>query len=333
MTLFRGILILGRLRGESLDPHTSELIAAARRLRSKLGGRLEIILAGKDGKMASRQAVSLGLNRVHLVQNALFEEPHPGLWAALAEEAAQRIKPALILLTNDDLGRDAAPRLAAAINASVCLDCVQLDVDMKSQSLLQTKPVYGGKAMAVWASPLNGQSVVAMRPYSEKAAEPEPAADAEVKVFKTEIDNSTLTEELIETVEEEKRGKELEEARVVVAGGGGIGSSQGFSLLEELASLLHGALAITRVPADEGWMPSALEVGQTGHIVSPELYIAVGISGAPQHMAGCSRAKVIAAVNKDPEAHIFREADFGVIGDYKEVVPSLIEKIKSMLDA
>jgi electron transfer flavoprotein alpha subunit len=137
---------------------------------------------------------------------------------------------------------------------------------------------------------------------------------------------------LLETTKEEVKGMKLEEAKVVIAGGGGIGSSDGFTMLEELAKVLGGTIGVTRVPCDEGWKPLALEIGQTGHIVTPNLYFAIGISGAPQHMAGCSGSKCIVAINRDPDAHIFKEADFGVMGDYRAVLPALIEKCKTLLE-
>jgi len=134
----------------------------------------------------------------------------------------------------------------------------------------------------------------------------------------------------METTYTEEKGIKLEEAKVIVAGGGGIGGSEGFVLVQELANALGAAVGITRVPSDEDWMPKSLEIGQTGHMVSPSLYFAVGISGAPQHLAGCSNSKIIVAINKDPEASIFGMADFGIVGDYRKVLPALIEKLKAL---
>jgi len=170
-----------------------------------------------------------------------------------------------------------------------------------------------------------------MRPRSSTPAEPDETREGKIISIKIQVDDSKFKTELLETVEEDVKGIKLEEAKVIVAGGGGIGGREGFEMLEELAQLLGGAVGITRVPRDEGWMPSSQEIGQTGHIVSPDLYIAVGISGAPQHLAGCSGAKNIVAVNKDPQAHIFQEADFGVVGDFREVLPILIEQCKALL--
>jgi electron transfer flavoprotein alpha subunit len=145
------------------------------------------------------------------------------------------------------------------------------------------------------------------------------------------INESSVRSRLVETVKRETKGIRLDDAKVVIAGGGGIGSRDGFKILEELAEVLGGTVGVTRVPCDEGWMPTRLEIGQTGHIVTPNVYIAVGISGASQHMAGCSGSKCIVSINRDPEATIFKESDFGIVGDYREVLPAFIEKCKKLI--
>jgi electron transfer flavoprotein alpha subunit len=184
--------------------------------------------------------------------------------------------------------------------------------------------------MAQWASPNCFPHVVTMRPRSEKPSEPDPANPGEIESVAVDIDESQTRAQLITTLQEEDGGIRLEDAKTIVAGGGGIGGREGFRLVRELAQTLGAAVGITRVPSDENWMPKKLEIGQTGHTVSPNLYIAIGISGAPQHLAGCSSSKVIVAINKDPQARIFEEADFGIAADYRQVLPPLIEKIKDL---
>jgi len=157
-----------------------------------------------------------------------------------------------------------------------------------------------------------------------------PSRKGEILTINIDINESRMESKLLETVKEVVKGIKLEEAKVIIAGGGGVGGSEGFKLLEELAKALGGTIAVTRVPCDEGWMPLSLEIGQTGHIVNPKLYFAIGISGALQHMAGCSGSKWIVAVNKDPEAHIFKEADFGVIGDYRNVLQQFIDECRAL---
>lgn len=242
----------------------------------------------------------------------------------------QQVTPSIILFGQTDMGRDIAPRLAARLETSVCMDCIELAVDPETKSLLQSKPVYGGNAMAVWATEDYQPQVVTIRPTVAAQAEPYPSKKGKISQLTVEIDDSMIKGQLLETVKEEIKGIRLEEAKVIVTGGGGIGGRKGFQLIQELAQILGGAVGISRVPCDEDWMPASLEIGQTGHTVSPHLYIAVGISGAPQHLAGCSGSKCIVAINKDPEAHIFKEADFGVVGDYKEALPSLIKRCREL---
>jgi electron transfer flavoprotein alpha subunit len=219
---------------------------------------------------------------------------------------------------------------AAWLGTAVIMDCTELAIDPDTKRMLQTKPVYGGKAMAVWVSKPEPQ-IATLRPRSVMPAEPDTSKKGEITTLSVTIDDSMIKGRLLETVSEEVKGIKLEEAEVIIAGGGGSGGSDGFKLLEELAKVLGGTIGVTRIPCDEGWMPTSLEIGQTGHIVSPNLYVAVGISGAPQHMAGCSGSRCIVAINRDPEAHIFKVADFGVVGDYREVLPTLIEKCKELV--
>jgi electron transfer flavoprotein alpha subunit len=162
-------------------------------------------------------------------------------------------------------------------------------------------------------------------------AEPDASRKGEVKSLSVMINHSMVKSKLLETVKEDVKGIKLEDAKVVIAGGGGIGGVEGFKTLEELARVLRGTIGVSRVPCDEGWKPISLEIGQTGHIVTPNLYIAIGISGAPQHMAGCAGSKCIVAVNRDPDAQIFKEANFGIVGDYRAILPSFIEKCKSLV--
>jgi electron transfer flavoprotein alpha subunit len=228
------------------------------------------------------------------------------------------------------MGRDVAPRLAALLGACVCLDCIGLSIEEGTRNLLQTKPVFGGNAHAVWSSENLCQRVVTLRRGAAEPAERQTSRQGEVIPIRTAFDGSDIKVRLVDWVEEKVQGIKLEEARVIVAGGGGIGGREGFTRLEELARILNGTVGISRVPKDEGWMPGHLEIGQTGRVVRPDLYFAVGISGAPQHMAGCAGAKCIVAINKDPEAHIFQEADLGIVGDYRDVLPKLTEKFKEL---
>ena len=331
MADYQGILICGEVVEGKITTVTRELMSTGRRLSDDLGQPLSLLLIGKDIQELAKEALLLGADRVYTVDGVEFAESHPELYADIMVNVCQQTAPSVIILGQTDMGRDIAPRLAARLGASVCMDCVELAIAPENGLLLQTKPVYGGNAIAVWASADYQPRVVTMRPRVIAPAEPDSSRKGEIVPLNLNVDDSMIKGKLLETVKEEVKGIKLEEAKVIVAGGGGIGGSEGFQLLQQLAQVLGGTIAVSRAPCDEGWMPLSLEIGQTGHMVSPDLYIAVGISGAMQHLAGCLGSKCIVAINKDPEAHIFKEADFGVVGDYRQALPPLIEKCKALL--
>ncbi len=329
----KGILICGELKNKEISSVSKELISTAHKLQSTLDQPLDFLLIGENLQERAEEVAALGVNRVLTVEGPEFSEFHPERLTEIITSVCRQIEPLFILLGQTDLGRDVAPRLAAKLEGSVCLDCVDLAYDQKTEILIQTKPVYGGNALAQWAASRHRPHIVTMRPRSEKPVEPDPSNRAEIIPIPIEIDETQIKSQLIKTLHEEDKGIRLEQAKIIVAGGGGIGGSEGFDLVRELAQALGAAVGITRVPADENWMPKSLEIGQTGHIVGPDLYIAVGISGAPQHLAGCSGSKVIIAINKDPRARIFEEADFGIVGDYRDILPALMEKFKDLSTA
>lgn len=329
MTDSQGILICGEAIDGRITTITKELVNIGRGLSEHLNQPLRLLLIGQSLQEEASEIASLGPD-VYLVDDVPFAESIPERRVAIIAEVYQKAVPSIIIFGQTDMGRDVAPRLAAKLKAAVCMDCVDMTIDPETGSLFLTKPVYGGNAMAIWASSDHKPQIVTVRPRAVVPAEPDTSRKGEIIPLTVEIDSPVFKSKLLESVKEEAKGVKLEEAKVVVAGGGGIGGSEGFKLLEELAQVLGGALGISRVPCDEEWMPANLEIGQTGHVVSPDLYVAVGISGAPQHLAGCSGSKCIVAINKNNEAHIFKEADFGIVEDYQKVIPPLIEKIKTL---
>jgi electron transfer flavoprotein alpha subunit len=331
MADYQGILICGEVVDGEITTVTKELLNIGRRLSDDLSQPLSTLLIGKDIQKAAEEVISLGADKVYIVDSSSSAEPHPDRHVAIIAEVCQQVAPFIILLGQTDIGRDIAPRLAARLRATVVMDCTELAIDSETKQLLQTKPVYGGNAIAVWVSESHEPQIITLRPRAVMPAEPDASRKGEIITLSVTVDDSMVKSKLVETVKEEVKGIKLEDAKVIVAGGGGIGGSDGFKLLEELAKVLGGTVGVSRVPCDEGWMPLSLEIGQTGHIVSPSLYIAVGISGASQHMAGCSGSKYIVAINRDPEANIFKVSDFGVVGDYRQALPPLTEKCKALV--
>jgi electron transfer flavoprotein alpha subunit len=326
------ILICGEAMNAKISSVTTELLHAGSTLCDTLGGSLHVLLIGTDLEKVASSAITLGADKVHLVSGDPFEETSPESYLRVIANVCACLELRLVLFGQTDMGRDIAPRLAARLNVPVTLDCVALNVEPETRSLLLTKPVYGGNAMAVWKSGGQNTQIATVRPRVFEPAEPDDSRQGEILTVPKIEEEPQQKVELVKTVREESKGIRLEDAKVVVAGGGGIGSKEGFHLIAELAQTLRGAVGISHVPSDEGWMPKNLEIGQTGHMVSPDVYIAVGISGAPQHLAGCSGSKFIVSINKDPEANIFKESDLGIVGDYRKVLPPLIEKLKSFLN-
>jgi electron transfer flavoprotein alpha subunit len=238
--------------------------------------------------------------------------------------------PQVLIIGQTSIGRDLAPRLAFRLNTAAALGCLELAIDPSSKKLLQTKPVYGGNALAVFTTDSFPQ-MATVRPKAMTPLAPDQSRKGEVIKVEAGLDASAVRAKVLEKVPEEVEGIKLEDAEVVVGGGRGIGSAEGFVQLEELAKLLKGAVGATRPPCDNGWVPAGAQVGLTGKIITPDLYIAIALSGSSQHMSGCSGSKTIVAINKDPEANIFREARFGVVGDWKKVVPALTEKLKELM--
>ncbi len=238
--------------------------------------------------------------------------------------------PRVLLLGQNSVGRDLAPRLAFKLGTVASMDCLKLAIDPNSKLLLQTRPVYGGNAQAIFTSETFPQ-IATVRAKAMSPLELDTGRKGEIVPIDAGLTSASIRTKVLQKVKEEVTGIKLEDAEAVVAGGRGIGSVEGFKQLEELAGLLEGAVGASRPPCDQHWVSDALQIGLTGKIVTPNLYVAVALSGSSQHMAGCSGAKTIVAINKDPEANIFKEARFGVVGDWKKVLPAFVNKVKELL--
>jgi electron transfer flavoprotein alpha subunit len=324
------VVICGEMTEGKVAMVTRELLKVGRKLADELNQPLSALLIGENIEAPAREVVTLGADNVYLIAGPPFGGSHPDQYIALITAACRQLSPSVLLFSHTDLGRDVAPRVAVRLKGAVTTDCTRLSVEQGTKRLIQEKPVYGGNAIAVWASEPGILQIVTVRPRASMPAEPDTSRKGEVVPLAISPDSCLSKSRLLETVREEVKGIKLEDAKVVVAGGGGIGSSEGFNLLEELAGVLGATTGVSRVPCDEGWMPLSLEIGQTGHYVSPDLYVAIGISGAPQHMVGCAGSKLLVAINRDPDANIFKEADLGVVGEYRQVLPSLIERLKAL---
>ncbi|HEU65571.1 MAG TPA: electron transfer flavoprotein subunit alpha/FixB family protein [Chloroflexi bacterium] len=327
----KGILVFGELADGKLAAITTELLGCGRKLAGDLKEDLSCLLASDTVGEASKEAVAFGADKVYVVEHPALKEYQADAYMQVAENLVKDISPRIILIGQTSIGRDLAPRLAFRLGTSLTTDCLDLSIDPETKLLAQTRPVYGGNAQAVFTS----ESMPQMATVRTKAMSPLERDDSrkgEVIPTKIDIDTAKVKTKILETVKEEAVGIKLEDAPVIVCGGRGMGGPEPFqNVLKELADLLHGAVGASRPPADNGWVPESLHIGLTGKIVAPDIYFAIAVSGASQHTAGCSGSKHIIAINKDPEANIFREAEFGVVGKYEEVVPAFTNKLKELL--
>jgi electron transfer flavoprotein alpha subunit len=330
MAEYSGILVVGEFEEGKLAAITGELLGGARRLADKVGGLVSLVLAGDEAEHAAPQGMALGADRVYAVTHPMFTENSSESSAFLICKVCTELKPSLCLVGQTDMGRDVAPRLAARLGSGLCMDCVDVKFDPEQNCFIQTRPAYGGKAMAVMASMPDRMQVDTVRAKSMQPLDSPYGQNGETIIISDGLDDFKPRTRRTEWKKHAAEGLKIEDAKAIVAGGGGLGGPEGFGLLKELADLLGGAVGASRVPVDEGWAPLSMEIGQTGKIVNPDLYIAVGISGASQHLTGCLNSKTIVAINKDPEANIFKISDFGLVADYKEALPLIIDKIKSM---
>ncbi len=316
-------LIIGEVADGAPSSSTLEGIAAARGLGV---GQVAVLLPGADAASAASAAIAGGADIVYTVvdgpaADGEFDALVDAAQAATAQSGARYVIGAKTLT-----GRDVMPRLAFRLGTALASDCSSLALD-ESGRLVATRPVYGGNAEASVAC-LGSVAVASLRPKSVDALEPDTSRTGEVQLLAFEANVRTR---VLERVEEAGEGVRLENARVVVSGGRGLGGPEPFDSLRELADMLGGAVGASRAACDAGWVPSGYQVGLTGKTVTPDLYIAVGISGASQHMAGCSNSRTLVAVNKDAGANIFKEARFGVAGDWQKVLPAFMEQLHELM--
>lgn len=325
----KSILVIGEIDATHLSPSTAELLAAGRRLADEGAHTVTVALLGSDVTDATQEAFHAGADRVYTVQDALLETPSTDLWLRALGEVCRTAAPEIVLLARTNLGRALAPRLACRLGVSLLQDCLAIDLEASSGRLVATRPVYGGNVLARVRSTGTPQ-VAALRPKAYAALEPDPGRQGDVVEVPVSLEAATNRVTIVREEVEETPGIRLEDARVVIAGGRGLGGPEPFGELQELAGLLHAGIGASRAAVDAGWVPGNWQIGLTGKTITPELYVTVGISGASQHMAGCASARVIVAINKDREANIFRAARYGIVGDWETVIPAFMQAVRDL---
>jgi electron transfer flavoprotein alpha subunit len=321
-----GVLLIAEASGDELAATTAELVSEGVRLAADLGGPVTVLLAGKNTQVPASSLGGLGAEKVLVADSQAPTPPSPDWLLAAAELAAKQTSPSVILLTHGGGGRDLGPALAYRLDTGIVTDSTALRVD--GGQLVITKPVFGGSAIAEFT--INSTpGVVTLRPRAFEAAANPTARDAQVEAL-----NVPETDHAIEVLEEIREqatsGPRLKDAKVIVSGGRGLGGPENWKYVDELAQILGAAVGATRAVTDAGWVPPSLQVGLTGATVAPDLYITIGISGAVQHIAGISGARNVVAINRDADANIFKYARYGVVGDWKQIVPAFTERLKEL---
>lgn len=338
---YKGVFVFAQQVDNELSGIAFELLGEAGRLAAKLEEKtVTAVLLGSDVKGLADQLAEYGADRVIVVDDPALKtymtEPYAHALAAVIEE----YKPEIMLVGATAIGRDLGPTVSARVATGLTADCTQLEIgdfplvaipgrEQKHNQLLMTRPAFGGNTIATIACPDNRPQMATVRAGVMQKNAPEPGRKAEIIEFNPGFEKNSKYVEILEVVKAVSDVADIMDAKILVSGGRGVGSAENFKILQDLADAIGGTVSCSRAVVDNGWMPKDLQVGQTGKTVRPQVYFAIGISGAIQHVAGMEESDLIIAINKDEDAPIFDVADYGIVGDLNKIVPQLTEAIKA----
>lgn len=320
---YKGVWVFAEQREGELQKVSLELLGEGRRQADKLGVKLTALLLGNNIEGLSKTLAEHGADEVLVADDKLLEHYTTDAYTKVICDLANERKPGILFVGATFIGRDLGPRVAARLNTGLTADCTSIDVDVENGDLLATRPAFGGNLMATIACPNHRPQMATVRPGVFAKVESN-GANCNIEKVKVELTDSDVRTKVLETVKTTKDIVDISEANFIVSGGRGVGSKENFALLEELADVLGGTVAGSRGAVEKGWIENAYQVGQTGKTVKPSIYIACGISGAIQHVAGMQDSDIIIAINKDETAPIMKVADYAIVGDIKKVLPELI---------
>ena len=306
-----------------------ELLSVGRTLADKLGQQLVALVMGKEVQGVAQTCIAYGADQVLLVEGDEYATYNTDAATYAVVTLIEKYHPSIVLYGATNNGRDLAPRVACRLETGLTADCTELDIDEETGLLVSTRPTFGGNLMATILCPDHRPQMSTVRPGVFKKGTPDEGRTGEIVAEDVHIDPAQIRVSLVERVKEVAEAVNLEEAEIIVSGGRGLKEEKGFELIRELAGVLGATVGASRAAVDAGWISHVHQVGQTGKTVAPKLYIAVGISGAIQHLAGMIGSDTVVAINKDPDAPIFDVADYAVVGDLYEVVPALIEAVRA----
>ncbi len=338
---YKGVFVFAQQVDNKLSSIAFELIGEGKRLAANLDTKeVTAVLIGSDVKGLADELAEYGADRVIVVDDpelkAYRTEPYAQALAAVINE----FKPEIMLVGATAIGRDLGPTVSARVATGLTADCTQLEIgdfplvaipgkEQKHKQLLMTRPAFGGNTIATIACPDNRPQMATVRPGVMQKLEKKPGAKAEVVEFNAGLVKNNKYVEILEIAKAVSNVKDIMDAKILVSGGRGVGSPENFAILEDLADAIGGQISCSRAVVDAGWKPKELQVGQTGKTVRPQVYFAIGISGAIQHVAGMEESDLIIAINKDEDAPIFDVADYGVVGDLNKIVPQLAAQIRA----
>lgn len=333
ITEYKGVFVFAEQRDRKVQKVALELIGKGKELAKDLGTTVTAVLLGKEMQEEAKRLCYAGADKVIYVNDELLDIYMTEPYVYTMNEIIKEKKPEIVLYGATAIGRDMAPRVSARVHTGLTADCTGLavepdDAEPEKLNLMMTRPAFGGNIMATIACPNHRPQMATVRPGVMQAAKYSEQNPVNIEEFKVEIPKECRNVEILDVTKIIQQRMNIEDAKVLVSGGRGMHGPENYPMLEELAGLLGGTISASRAAVDAGWVPKDRQVGQTGKTVRPNLYIACGISGAIQHLAGMEESDFIIAINKDETAPIFDVADVGIVGDIFKVVPLLIDELK-----
>ena len=341
---YKGVYVFAQQEDGVVGGIAFELVGEAKKLAKDLNEEVTAILIGSDIKGQADELGAYGADRVIVVDDPALKDYRTEPYTHAMASVIKKYKPEIVLIGATAIGRDLGPRLAARIHTGLTADCTKLDIgdfplnpvpgkEQKHNQLLMTRPAFGGNTIATIACPDFRPQMATVRPGVMQKLPKDPSHKAIVEEYNPGFEENSNYVEILEIVKAVSDVVDIMDAKILVSGGRGVGSPENFAILQDLADVIGGTVSCSRAVVDAGWKPKDLQVGQTGKTVRPNLYFAIGISGAIQHLAGMEESDVIIAINKDETAPIFDVADYGVVGDLNKIVPLLTEKLKEYMAA
>lgn len=327
LSVYKNVWVFAEQREGKLLPVVRELLGEGKKLAGEIGCRLCAVLCGYKVEGLADELFSYGADRVYIADHQELLTYRTDAYTKVIFEAIREYKPEIVLLGATHIGRDLGPCLAVRANTGLTADCTKLEIDPEDKKIKQTRPAFGGNLMATIVCPSHRPQMSTVRPGVMEKAECSPAHKGEIIRLSPSFAEGEIRTRVVEIVKSIKETISLTDARIIVSGGMGLGNAEGFELLKKLARRLGGVVAASRAAVDAGWIDHAYQVGQTGTTVKPDIYIACGISGAIQHVAGMQGSEQIVAVNSNENAPIFEVADYGIVGDLYKVIPALLEEL------